>query len=393
MLLKDYLDVDKLEQYIAEGLVTRRAHPELPLSILCYSKQATFDNVWDDITIKCRGLIVDDKGVIISRPFEKFFNIDTLDRPETLFTNLPDQHPAVFEKLDGSLGIFYEYKVGNDTFFGVASKGSFTSDHSKWATYWFSKHCKNHQWPAGYTPVFEMIAQAVQRHVVHYEIEDQLVLLALINNETGEEISYNELYHYAFLNGLKTVEIFAKTVSTVLVEDRPNTEGYVLSYWRPNLPPLKIKVKHETFLKLQKIVHAATPKNILEALTNGDYDIIETWTKDAGRPELVSFVEEWQKTFTTAYAGIMLQTKKIVDNALIRNYESRKSVAEFFLTEKDGKYSGLCFMAYDGKDPSQAAWKMVRDEYREELNRPVMGDPDDDDNNGVKLVMEEESYA
>ena len=60
MLLKDLLSVELLEQRIAEGYINVRRHNKFPLSIYCYSKTATFDYVWDEVTTKCRGLIVND---------------------------------------------------------------------------------------------------------------------------------------------------------------------------------------------------------------------------------------------------------------------------------------------------------------------------------------------
>lgn len=387
MLLKDYLDVDKLNRYVAEGIVTKRDHPTVPLSIYCYSRRATYENIWDEITTKTRGLIVDEHGVIVARPFEKFFNLDTVDKPETHYRNLPNEQPETYEKLDGSLGIFWEYM----DYMGVASKGSFSSDHAVWATYWFSKECKNHQWPEGYTPVFEMICQAVQTHVVFYEIPDQLILLALINNETGEELPYNDLYHYAFLNGLKTVEIFNKSVATVLDEDRHNKEGYVLSWRRPGQSPLKVKVKHETFLKLQKIVHAATPRNILDALEANDYKAIELW-KTSTSPELSIFVQRWFHNFTKAFGEYLASGERVAKSASTR-FSTRKEQAEFIRNDANLKYASIAFAVLDqaekGTEPAKAAWKLTREWFEEELDRPVMGDPDDDELNGQATPQEE----
>lgn len=379
MQIEEYLDISELTRHIDEGIVDRRRHKVLPLSILCYSRRATFENIWNDITEKCRGLIVDDNGLIVARSFPKFFNLETQDRPETYFENLPKEAPEGYEKLDGSLGIRWKYN-GTE---GVASKGSFHSDHAYWATYWYSRHCKNAQWPDGCTPVFEMICQSVQRHVVYYEIEDQLMLLALINNETGEELPYNDLYHYAFINGVKVVDIFHKgSAANYAAEDRENKEGYVLSWKRPGQSPLKVKIKHETFLKLQKIVHSATPKAILEAYMNKEYELIRSWEESAS-PELGAFVKEWSGKFTEMYGRLLLEAKKIVDSADMM-FDNRKDVATYFLNDENKEYSGLLFAMYYSRDPNKNtdytkyAWKLVEKQYEEELNRPVMGDPDDD---------------
>lgn len=373
MQLKDYLDVDKLERYVEEGIVEKRHHGILPLTLYCYSRRATYEDIWDDITTKTRGLIVDAQGTIVARPFEKFFNVETVSRPETWVSNLPiDAKPETFEKLDGSLGIVWQY----GSFSGVASKGSFNSEHAFWATGWYQSHCENAQWPEGFTPVAEMICQGVQRHVVSYDIPDQLILLALINNETGEEADYNTVYHYAYLNGMKTAEIFNKTLGDVLNEDRHNKEGYVLSYRRPGQAPLKIKVKHETFLKLQKIVHAATPKSILEALTEGNAELIQTWI-DSASPDLSSFVSKWSTTLINAYGRVSLAAKNLVVNARLRDY-TKKEAAEFFLLRENKTLAPICFAMWDGKDTKPVIWKLVEKIYQDELTRKTLGDPYDD---------------
>lgn len=379
MQIEEYIDVDKLTRYIDEGIVERRRHNTLPLSILCYGRRATYENIWDDVTTKTRGLIVDHAGAIVARPFEKFFNLETMDRPETHFSNLPKDNPEGYEKLDGSLGIRWRYNGVE----GIASKGSFHSDHAEWATYYYSRHCVNPQWPEGYTPVFEMICQSVQRHVVYYEEPDHLVLLALIKNDTGEELAYNEVYHYAFLNGIRAVDIFHKgSAATYAAEDRDNKEGYVLSWGRPGQPPLKVKVKHQTFLKLQKIVHSATPKAILEAYMNREYDLVRSWEESAS-PELGAFVKEWSGKFTAMYGRLLNSAKTVVDSAQMQ-FDNRKDVAAYFLNDENKEYSGLLFAMYDSRDPDKStdytkpAWKLVEKQYEEELNRPVMGDPDDD---------------
>lgn len=381
MQIEDYLDVEKLEDHITTGIVERKRHAVLPLNILCYSRRATYEDIWDDITTKTRGLVVADDGTIIARPFEKFFNIGTSYRPETWPSNLTFDPPIVLEKLDGSLGILWEY----DGFTGVASKGSFNSDHAQWATAWYLKNCKNPQWPVGFTPVFEMICQSVQKHVVLYDIPDQLILLALVNNETGEEVDYNTLYHYAFLNGLKTADVFAKSVGDVLNEDRPNKEGYVLSWPVKGKPPLKIKVKHETFLKLQKIVHAATPKNILEEMAKGNREIIETW-KNSLSPELADFVREWSEKFFVSFGTILTRAKAIVDVGKERGFETRKEFAYWFINgdqfkEPEGNrpYAAVCFNLLDRESASDNAWKLVSRAYETELTRRSMGDPYDDE--------------
>lgn len=355
MKIEEYLDIEKLVDHIDKGLVENRKHPTLPLNILTYSRNCVFDDAWDDVTCKCRGLIVDDDGNIIARPFEKFFNIDTSYRPETWVSNLPITRPKVQEKLDGSLGILYTFEGVS----AIASKGSFNSDHANWATKWYQEHCKDAQWPEGYTPIFEMICQEVQTHVVRYDTEDQLVLLALINNETGEEASYENLHYWGTLNEVNIVDHYDKTLGMVLNEDRPNTEGYVLSWTQVGTTPLKVKIKHESFLSLQKIVHNATPKTILEALADDRVEQVDSWMNTPSR-ELNQFVRGWFARFSSTYAAVLASSSEVLINAKLR-FTTRKEIAEFFLTEENKFYAPVCFAMLDGKEHRKVIWKLLKD--------------------------------
>lgn len=94
-----------LEKRIDPKLISVRQHPEQDLFILNYTKSCMYDNVWNDETRYARGLILDGAGDVYARSFAKFFNVD--ERPETLLRNLPlDQPFAIYEKIDGCLGVF-----------------------------------------------------------------------------------------------------------------------------------------------------------------------------------------------------------------------------------------------------------------------------------------------
>ena len=58
--LKDIMSLDLLAKHIEDGVVRKQVHPQYPdtLYILNYSEQAQFGRIWDEVTNKCRGLIV-----------------------------------------------------------------------------------------------------------------------------------------------------------------------------------------------------------------------------------------------------------------------------------------------------------------------------------------------
>ena len=108
-----------LNKYHNEGLLYKQIHPTLPLTIWNYTEEVQYNNKWDEITLSARGLVTDEFGTIVARPFTKFFNMEEgKHTPTTDF--------EVFEKVDGSLGIVFNYKGE----WMIATRGSFTSDQA-----------------------------------------------------------------------------------------------------------------------------------------------------------------------------------------------------------------------------------------------------------------------
>jgi RNA ligase len=373
MTLTEYIDPFKLQEALSEGLVEKRRCPFAPLDLYVHTKKAVLETFWDETTTKCRGLIVHRiTGEIVARPFEKFFNVDTSWRPETCISNLPMSKPFVAEKLDGSLGTVYHYDAPDGTRkWAVATKGSFMSEQAKWATQWYNDRFQNAVWPEGYTPVVEIIVESVQHHVVHYGGREELVLLALINNETGEEIAPTTLRSLGASNGMRVTDYYdRKTLGDVLNEDRRNAEGYVLTWPRRGQPPLKIKVKHPSFLQLQKIVHAATPKAILEALTMGNTELLHEWVGQTN-DQLGAWVQGWIAKFNGRYANILLKCKMTTTIALRRS-ESRKEFAQYVHAqehEMENVHASVCFAMLDNKDHKPLIWKFVEKAFDSELGK------------------------
>jgi RNA ligase len=69
------MNSDTLEKYHQEGLLYKQTHPTLPLTIWNYTEKVQYEGLWDEVTLKCRGLITENtSGKIIIQPFSKFFN-------------------------------------------------------------------------------------------------------------------------------------------------------------------------------------------------------------------------------------------------------------------------------------------------------------------------------
>ena len=159
MKLQDYINPDKLAQEIADGFVSVRKHPTLPLSILNYTANAQFDQHWSHEVCACRGLIVDGDDNIVSRPMYKFFNLgqtSTIIMPPTFTENASVDENVMVDadyllgfvkahyamtitrKMDGQMGVLWNY--GDQ--WGISTRGSFESDGAKFATEKWQKFVK-----------------------------------------------------------------------------------------------------------------------------------------------------------------------------------------------------------------------------------------------------------
>jgi RNA ligase len=124
-----------LNHYIEKGLVIKQDHPTLPLSIYNYSRTCQYDKLWDEVTLDCRGLVLDSEGNVVAKPFPKFFNMEELSDSE-----IPNESFEVYEKMDGSLGIAFYYKGD----WIVATRGSFVSEQAVKGTEMLKKYPIEH---------------------------------------------------------------------------------------------------------------------------------------------------------------------------------------------------------------------------------------------------------
>lgn len=262
MKLSDILDTRLLDEHIRQGHISVKSHPTLPLNIYNYTPECQFGNHWDNVTEQCRGLIADFDGNIIARPFRKFFNLNTSYRDETVELNLPNWTPEVTDKADGSLGLFWSYRGQ----FGIATRGSFTSDQALWATDWI----KDQWWvwqittDKSHTYLFEIIYPE-NRVVVKYDFSG-LVLLSIVNNFDGTEWRNSDL-NYGWRKITRVIDSFPYTSIQDLVEsNRENAKGYVLTWHRPAAAPFRVKVKFEEYLRLHKLMTGMNPKALWELL-------------------------------------------------------------------------------------------------------------------------------
>lgn len=370
VLLKDIFPLELLATHIENGVVRKQIHPQFPtdLYILNYSEQAQFGRIWDVCTTACRGLIVgvdqpdgfggEANDFVVARGFNKFHNLNTAYVPETMEENLPKDTPLVTQKLDGSLGVLYRWA----DMWRIATRGSFASDQATWATAWLQSRkagLDKHQESLDlsefsvddFTPVFEIIYQA-NRIVVDYDFEG-LVLLSLINNRTGAEVPRDAVEDWGTWVGLPVVERFHKSLLECAAEDKPNEEGYVLTYSNG----VKVKVKFVEYCRLHRILTGMNPRAIWELLDNKAHDTIHSLLQDEKMPDsFKKWFSGWVSELKGRYTALETEAQAVFASRPMAG--SRKDIALHF--QQTPHLCSILFALLDDKDFESVIWARLR---------------------------------
>lgn len=336
-----------LERLIGQGYVTRKAHPiDHDLLIWNYTPRCQFDRYWIPETMLARGLITKMDGTIVARPFRKFFN---LEEHETVLCRPLPWHLRfqVTEKMDGSLGILYRRTNGQLAF---ATRGSFDSEQAKVAMRIFRQRYQEFPYNPRFTYLFEIIYPE-NRIVVDYQGKEDLVLLAIIDNTTGEDIRlasvlpfnppFPVVRHYTF----KTLETLRAYMSEHAMD---GNEGFVLRFEDGT----RVKVKYEEYVRLHKILTNVTARNVWEMLVKEEpMEPLLERVPD----EFYSWLMQTISDLNAAYATIERTCRR--DVASVVHLADRKAVAE---RVKEMAYPAIVFKMLDGKDYREQIWKRIK---------------------------------
>jgi RNA ligase len=338
--------LEKLNKYYEDGLLYKQVHPSLPLTIWNYTEKVQYENLWDAVTLMCRGLVTDDTGDIVATPFQKFFNIE-----EGKFE--PTEKFEVYEKMDGSLGIVFWYRGQ----WVVATRGSFTSDQANKAKEILKKYNTDIMF-RNLTFCFEIIYPE-NRIVLDYGTDEKLVLLGTFD-KNGKEMDLDIWSDYGFdvvkkYDGIKDF----KELKSMVKDDQ---EGFVVKFSNGD----RIKVKGVEYLRLHKIMTNMSTTGVWECLKNGDD--IETLLKDVP-DEFYKKIKDYVRDLRYSYFQISEDAGKRFDYKMYGKYNDkepitdRKEFAEWVFTQPK-HLSGILFRMLDKKDYSEIIWNLIRPEFK-----------------------------
>jgi RNA ligase len=337
------IDLEELRK--RNKYITEYKHTLSPIILWNYSQHCQFDGAWDEYTIQTRGLITDNFGNVIARPFKKFFNLG--EKEETKIENLPLEVPEITEKIDGSLGI--QYYIGDKVF--ITTRGSFDSEQGEFATK-FMERFKKQDFKNGYTYLYEIIYPE-NRIVVNYGDRKDCVLLAVIETETGREIDFRAEAERLGLNCPKKINYTIEKLVELLPNLSINEEGFVVKYSNG----LRVKMKGSEYLRLHKLITGFSTISIWDCLRNKqNMEDVLVGIPDEFYEWVGKQKEKLEDVFSIRYKKAMEGFKKV------KNLDDRKSQAlEIIKNYKE--VSSEIFGLLDKKNIDEIIWKKLRPKY------------------------------
>ncbi len=347
-----YEHLGEIQGLLDKKLITRRKHPYLPLWIHNYTvgAQGLPIKEWPEALKDCRGLILDESGEVIGRPFRKFWNY------EQVLDQIPSGPFTVWEKLDGSLGIVCNYR-GNLV---VATRGSFESEQAQFAWEWLKNELDFDFLPIeGLTYLFEILYPE-NRIVVDYGDTQELRLLAVMEADGTESLATFYAERFPKARSFSPGKVFNKDGTLALFET-PGEEGFVVR-WANGF---RAKVKFEEYKRLHRLITQVSTRTIWEMLRAGEHEKIKELTdrvpenfREWVSGQVLFLNTAWQSIWDTAHFDYV---KRPV-------LYSRKNFAKWALKQQ---YPHVLFAIEDDKPVVDMIWKMVEPEWATPFKREV----------------------
>lgn len=344
------VNIKILDEYVEKGLLVRQKHPIHPIWIYNYSRDCQLNNSWDDITMSCRGLVVDEGGYILANPFSKFFNWEQL---ESVGLSVPNESFDVYEKMDGSLIIVFWYL----TEWIVASRGSFTSDYAIKAKEILDKNYNIKLLSKSNTYCFELLWR---EHVIVITPEkDDVVLLGAFLTPNGKEIDVQTDYYKNNFNVVKKydgITDFTNIKETI----GSGREGVVVRFKNG----FRMKIKGEDYLRLHKIITNVSSIDIWEALKNNDDlskffenvpDEFDAWVKGQ--------IEFLNNEFTLVWERAVEYYNRLYYK-FDADFSNRKLVVQEMNKYYDQRYHPILFKMIDENFVDDIIWKNLKPTFK-----------------------------
>ena len=354
-------NIETINEYVAKGLLDKCEHQKLPIAIYKYSRNCQFEWTWDNITMNMRGTVLDSEGNVVAKTFPKFFNIESDN-----FPNLPFE---VFEKLDGSLGVLFNYEGE----WHLATQGSFYSEQAIYAKEILERNeTYKDVFSEKFTFLFEIL-YSKNRIVVSYGDEEKLVLLAAFKNDCGRETPYAELKALAERTGFECAKRYdgIKDLTKIKSLIGDNQEGFVIRF----SDGTRVKAKGDEYVRLHGLMTQFSNLDIWASLRDGeDYRSLMKDVPDEYDAWITNIEQDLQSNFNFIDASVKSEYKLLIkkvksqtptgeerldrDSPVLRAYNK-----EFFELVRNHRLSGYLLSHHNGSDYYRSIWNQIRPEY------------------------------
>lgn len=309
--------LNKLTQHIENGYIRASKHPTKPLKIYNYTQKTTYEGLWDEVTMTCRGLVLDERFNIIVPAPKKFFNQSEPQAPKISLNEC-----EIYEKADG-----YYISIKSDPQYGlvITSRGSFDSQYAQAASDLLKGLNPNLTEGISYFCELLQTFEGDENIIVSRYTTPQLKCWA-VRDANG---------HYLPLADAPFDLV--KHIPPADLDDylSQEVEGVVL--FNPNTAE-RVKVKTKWFLDRHRLIANCTPRRVWEVLSSGqevqDLDLPDEFypTMLAIQTDLKThFKHEWDRLEDLAETVEHLSDKELGLNTEI----SPADKGAIFLIRKD----------------------------------------------------------
>lgn len=243
------------------------------ISSFNFTRDAFYKGIWDEQTVKARGLYIDiPHQRVAARAYNKFFNVGEIMETKLDMLRQKMSFPATaYRKENGFLGLV-SYNPNTDDLF-ITTKSSPEGDYAEWLRAMVLDRdtgrlecLKQYLMENNVTAVFECVDMEHDPHVIDYP-HSGLFLLDLVKNDIRySKMSYTEVCGLANLIGVEAKrecfrfaswQEFYDWYQTVTAEDFPDKlEGYVVE--GANGYMVKVKLPYYRYWKrLRGLAQAA----------------------------------------------------------------------------------------------------------------------------------------
>jgi len=194
------------------------------------------------------------------------------------------------------------------------------------------------------------------RIVVDYGDREELVLLARVETNSGNELAYNDLVdnYSRWFTVVKKHDININNLSELKALEEDNMEGFVIKF----ADGFRVKVKFSEYVRLHGILTNVSNLTVWEHMRdNYEFDELLDRVPD----EFYEWLKRTSKKIQDDYNEI--ERLAIIEFLKIYHINELTDRAIFAEHAKISKYRAILFKLYDKRPYAEIIWRMIRPVY------------------------------